>query len=499
MSEEKPKLELDQTINLVVSKKNILEGLYVILSADQLPDGTWGYSIPINEQPDFTHEKIKGSPTVSASAAIALTLFTQDNKHLAVSNFVKHINNAYDEQTGAFGRKAIYTSDPDIQSNALVVPNCRHTARFLWALMSLFRFSKQVIDGISFLINNQKNDGWSINPDNLQQSADPLTVAYVVETLNLSIKLGIDNLLSPKDYRRVTIASMRGISWLAENYDEGFWAFRPNSPKKFQYTAMVLSSVPELAIQHPDIYSQSINKMLDIARGNNLLFTTPKTGTIDFTATSLFWSVIAETPGFEQIANQMLSNLFTAFEDQRNLISSQTSDWAFFLYWLLRRFDNYCVLQPERRIVLDKLIDSIKIKIQNISLKELQSLFPNELRWVAPVIFTNVSQNQGHETYHDALLNLKADLIAQLKQEKQKLIKSISLENSELEEYITTKINPKDGVQTGKKVLNRGKAIIEAKIKKIDETYHTLLSRIENSTSVEELAEVKELIEKGII
>ena len=489
-------MELDQCHRSIQRHRRVLDGLYILLNLDQLPIGIWGYSIPLFDQPAFTHEKIKGSPTVSAAAAVAISTYSRDIHHPALMKFLEYVNQSHDSSTGAFGRRVRYTSDPDVQENFYIVRNCRHTARFIWVFLSLFGLSRTATDGVAFLVNSQSKDGWAINPDDPSQGPDPLTVAYVLQTLDLARELGIDKMLSPKDSRRLRIAVVRGLSWLAESSDDGFWVFRHNLTKRYQYTAMVLSSVPELAKEYPEVYSQAVERMLEHAQENRMLFMNPQTGGVDFTTTALFWDVLLKSPGYEDNADLLLGNLFSAFEEQKHVVLSQAPDWAFPLELVLARFED-CTLTEERRAELDNVTESLRVVMGVSHLPDIQTRVSSDMAWIAPAIVSCIARNEKQGTFADAFTSLRSELMGLLNEERARFKREISQKRSQLERY-ANEVTASYGQDAGRQVLEKGDAQLCRETEGFESRYSELANQIEAAQTVEDLIVVRGAIERGL-
>jgi len=480
---------------LIEKYRSILDGLYLLLCVDQLPEGIWGYSIPMKDQPSFTYEKLKGSPTVSVSAASALAKYTGDDSHGAIQEFLRFVELSHNTSIGAYGRSVIYTSDPDVQPNVYVVPNSRHTARFVWFLISTKGFSKSVIDSVSFLIRNQKHDGWVINPTDLRQTPDPLTVAYVLQTLFEAERGGISNILGVQEGMRLRISQKRGLSWLAENCNDGFWIFGQNFRKRYQYTGIVLTSVPELNDEYPAIYGHAFERMYEEAKKNGMLFLNLEESSIDFGTSILFWSLICERPNFQQKSELLLENLMSCFQEQKHLLATQAPDWAFLLDTLVSA-NPTTKISKSRRDELDATIDPLLRNLQSVSLAQIQAKLPEDVAWISPIIVSNIAYSVPKNSVKDPFEQIKRDLLSLLNKEMDELAKDLANRLVGAREY-SNQMAGRYGNRSRQRIVKLSKTKYEEEHKELQAKYDELRNKIEKSKSLGELESIRLKLRRG--
>jgi hypothetical protein len=325
---------------------NILEGMYILLILDQLPNGLWGRSVADKYNPTYTKGMMKGSPSTSWYVAKALLKYANDPLHPAIQNFLKYLEDHRDPQSAAFGLKVRYTTSPDVAYPFKIFPNCRHTAISIKLLIQINReIRKPVSDGITFLIEYQKANGWGLAPED---APDCLSTSSVLEALILTDKFGIKKHLEEKIARKLLTSITKGMTWLADNIHDNCWIYGDNTVLRLRYTTIVLKEVPQFKKYYPGLYQLALGNLVE----NFQLY----------------------NGGFPLVT-----------------LLAYAPDWATVLGLCVSSFA-LAELDKSRRAYLDDVIEKLRRNEEQIGLDNIRirNFLPNEFHWLEDAILTHI-------------------------------------------------------------------------------------------------------------
>lgn len=345
---------------------NIFEGMYILLCLDQLPNGYWGYSLPKDLQASFTTEKYLGSYTISGYAVISLYEFCNDPSHISIRRFLETIFQSYNPKSGAFGRRVRYTTNPDIKNPYIIIENNRHSALFLELLMRIHKtLDNTIIKGIKHLVKSQKNMGWRLNPSEINQDADCLTVAFVLKCLHKAKDMGIDKKITKKEYQKLENAINSGMEWLAENTLNGYWIFEDQIEKRILYTCHVLASIPQISVYNNDIYGEALSNLIYYCEKRKGLLYFPESDLVDYQSTAQLIKILFnEKDKYKSLLENTMKSFSKAIYNKDQISKSHSDDWAFTLSLISDDFLKI-KLNTTTRKKLDFAIDEIENRFLN--------------------------------------------------------------------------------------------------------------------------------------
>ena len=369
---------------------NILEGMYILLILDQLPNGLWGRSVADKYNPTYTKETMKGSPSVSWYIAKALLKYANDPLHPAIQNFLKYLEEHRDPQSAAVGLKVRYTTSPDVAYPFKIFPNCRHTAISIKLLIQINReIRKSVSDGITFLIEHQKANGWGLAPED---APDCLSTSSVLEALILADKFGIKKHLEEKIARKLSTSITKGMTWLADNLHDSCWIYGDNTVLRFRYTTIVLKEVPQFKKYYPGLYQLALRNLVENFQLYNGGFPLVTGGELDIFATAWFLLILdGYYKEYKSMIELGLHTLTTSVKTPKHFLQAYAPDWATVLGLCVSSFAS-AELDQSRRAYLDDVIEKLRRNEEQIGLDNIRirNFLPNEFHWLEDAILTHV-------------------------------------------------------------------------------------------------------------
>jgi hypothetical protein len=212
---------------------------------DQFPQGIWGASLE-KTVAKYGHAGDPGSISVSTASCMAIAKYSGTQltpcASEAIDRFGKYLAQRQHSESGAFGmRKQIGTPKfPQI----VIQEHGRHTATGLKFYLFHHGHDHPAARGaLQYLLDNRTPSGLWIDVGPLEdRNTDPLTVAYVVETLNDLREIdntSLDNNLCDQ----ISKAISQGLEYLFINCslkNQYGWTFKITDPsQREQLTAMI--------------------------------------------------------------------------------------------------------------------------------------------------------------------------------------------------------------------------------------------------------------------
>ena len=365
----------------------LFEGIYILLLLDQLPNGLWGKSVTLKHRKVHTSETGKGSPSVSWFVVRALLKYADMPWHPAIQGFLEYTEDHTDPDSGATGLRVLVTTSPDAPQASRIYPNCRHTASAVSLRILLkHRIDARVVKAVTFLIKHQKGGGWGITPGS---PPDCLSTARALQALIQARNYGIGEFVEEEIARTIPISITKGMAWLAENLEEGYWVFGGNRDLRESYTTDVVKEVPEFQEHYPEQYKQVMTNLAEYVE--HLDICTPK-GETDIGTAS--WAMLVMDRDHDKHRTKLeekLSYLVAKLRDPECLSRTYAADWSKVLELCSLSFLK-ARLSEDRRKYLDsvvKSIESIEWDKQD-DLARVLDLLPEEFHWIADAIIIHI-------------------------------------------------------------------------------------------------------------
>lgn len=309
--------------------KTIFECAYLFLLVDQYEDGLWGKSITPKKKILFSsYEEVQIAEKRRQAKSISVTFFAVDGLYSFTKNlenpaiqralncFPNHKDNG---SYGSFGELISAYPIPKYQ----IMTSCRHTATALLTyLLFQDRIDEDIIESVKFLIDHiNKDGGWGVTADLENIDSDCLTTSYTVKLLTTIEKMGIKNFLPEIYLAKIDEVIASGLDWLRKNNEQngGFWGFF-NGGMKIQYSAVVLSTFPELKNYEKKLYEETLNLITSLQRENGGWTLSLREGRSELSST--IWVVSA-------LVNSNRGKYTSVIESGIDFITKNISKWSY--------------------------------------------------------------------------------------------------------------------------------------------------------------------------
>ncbi|WP_298507430.1 hypothetical protein [uncultured Kordia sp.] len=235
-----------KTCSEIYSKNNIeriIEDALLLLILDRFPIGVWGRSLASSSQ-SYGH-KDPGSVTVSLWVMNVLDKFEINEFESFFLDFKNYLLNRRSSKNGGIGMKKDIGSGYVPETGIRI--HTRHTATGALFLLKHGKSLNLALESIIYVINQMTNSwSWSAEPPNIDQNADPLTTAYVLNTLKAFEKA---NLLDNIEYDKSDLFLDKfwkfGLNWLSQNLinNSNWWFISSNDDRKYCFTVDILDGL----------------------------------------------------------------------------------------------------------------------------------------------------------------------------------------------------------------------------------------------------------------
>jgi hypothetical protein len=324
----------------------IIKNVILLLMADRFQkNGVWGRSL-IDAAAFYGHAEDPGSITISYWTLKALDKVNSIYFKPFASDFFTYILERRKE-SGAIGMKKNVGSDyaPKIE----IIANNRHTAVGSLFLIDHGKSINHALESIIYVINQRtKTWAWSAMSENIDENADPLTTAYILNSIRHFEKRGILQSLNFKT-SDVFIKNYweSGLTWLYENLrkNNDWWLYStmnnktPNAEKrKHCYTVDILYHLLEFYNSEEilnDFIDILFDKLVEIWDQNKIGITLGDDGELDLTSTAQFcatcWLIRDHRP---DLALEIRKKFLFSLDRLINENKSNSAGWSILLEYL---------------------------------------------------------------------------------------------------------------------------------------------------------------------
>lgn len=362
--------------------QNMLDAMYLLLLIDQLPNGAWGRTMSAELRKRYSPEMGRGSISCTSFAVKGILSYTNNPQHFAIKKALKFLSK-HRKKNGSYGPQAPISV---YEGKYTIVENCRHTAAATLTLMKLYgKITPETIKSIRFLLNHQKSDGgWGISSDMKIEDSDCLTTAQVLNMLFLSVKMGLERYINPS---KIHAGILKGIGWICETQENGFWTYGSKKEYKTQYTSFLLQMVPELERYAPLVYERALSQLTIIYKDSNGM---PyyEGGPPHVGATSSFLLTLNHFYSEnKQLISEGIGKLIQIYRKRKSLLPVESASWAFVLSLNtieFLRLHPYQEMQSKiTQIAKEILQNEEKIKTGEVRVKEI---LPAEYSFLSQII-----------------------------------------------------------------------------------------------------------------
>lgn len=366
----------------IKNAQNMLNSMYLLLMIDQLPDGSWGRSITDKLREKFSLEKGKGSITATSLAIEGILNYTNNPEHHGIKKAMDFLLE-HRKENGSYGPIvpiSVY------EGKYTIIENCRHTSTATRAVMKVYnKIDPETVKSLKFLLDHQKTDGgWGITSDVSIEDSDAITTAQTLEALFLSVKLGISRFIDPDKFNGKIL---KGIGWLCEKLEDGFWIYGGIKEYKTYYTSFILERVPELRKYSHDTYEKALQQLIDIFDKQKAIPYYAE-GMPHVGATANFLSALNHFhQDYEQMIFAGLKRLIRIYKKTSSLMPFEAPTCSFVLSLSNNKF-LMLRLSQEQQKSLDEIVQQVLQNKEKIIRRVIYpyQILPSEYRFLSRVI-----------------------------------------------------------------------------------------------------------------